>query len=543
MNIPRLIRTVRHLRAAQVFWRARYIAEHRLGLTRAPKPPHAVPTFDPHVLARLSALLERWRALDERAHKEADLFRRGQFRFLNATVDFASGVDWTSGARPRLWRYQLHYFDGAKTLAIAGAPDDAELVCRWQRDWIVSSPLGADVAWDAFTISSRLLNWALAAATWGAPDDKTRQSYLLQARYLATHLERDVQGNHLLKNACALAVASALAWPEGRILALAQLREALGEQILADGGHFERSPMYHGLILEDLIVVEAALGTEGAFLRPVIEKMAWFLAQILHPDGEIPFFGDAVLGEARRPAVLLALAGLAPDFAPDSVALEPSGYYTLRLPHAGLEMIVRGGPAGPAHQLGHAHGDLFSFELSVNGQRALVNSGTHGYADSPHRVWCRSEAAHNGIDVAGDPQLEAWGAFRVGARHGVPAVHYAADEAFRGTAVLPNGTTIERVIKVDRDQLLFEDSAIDRRAIDAIETVARLHLAPGLTWVAQGETWGVKGADLRVHIMAGKAHTEPGWYFPEFGVEQANEVLVLRNTDALRYSITRHRQS
>ena len=31
------------------------------------------------------------------------------------------------------------------------------------------------------------------------------------------------------------------------------LNEQLKEQILNDGGHFERSPMYHCIILEDLL--------------------------------------------------------------------------------------------------------------------------------------------------------------------------------------------------------------------------------------------------------------------------------------------------
>ena len=33
------------------------------------------------------------------------------------------------------------------------------------------------------------------------------------------------------------------------------LAEQLAEQILSDGGHFERSPMYHAIILEDMLDV------------------------------------------------------------------------------------------------------------------------------------------------------------------------------------------------------------------------------------------------------------------------------------------------
>ncbi len=535
MDIPRLIRTLKHLRLEQVIWRARYIAERKLGRARLPAPPHPTPAFAPAVLDRLACFLVTWRTLDKDATARAARFRSGRFRFLNVDADFSRGIDWVSAERPRLWRYQLHYFDCAKECAIAGAPDDAALCGHWQRDWIAANPPGSDVAWDAFTISARLLNWALAAAAWGPPSDEARQSYLLQARYLATHLEHDVQGNHLLKNACALAVASALAWPEQLDATLKLLHRELEEQILADGGHFERSPMYHALVLEDLLVVEAALGPGGDFMRPTTEKMARFLAHILHPDGEIPFFGDSVLGEARRPEVLLGLAGLPSDFVPNSGALDPSGFYTMRHTTYRRDMIIRGGPPGPQHQLGHAHGDLFSFELSLNGKRVLVNSGTHGYADSPHRTWCRSEAAHNTIDVAGDPQLETWGAFRVGARHSDPAVSYTPGSGFRGAALLPLGTTIHRAITVEGLHLHFDDEAAGG---PATETVVRLHLAPGLNWAKNSDTWSVLGAGLRVELQTGTANTEPGKFFPEFGVEQANSVLVLRAKGALRYTLT-----
>ena len=53
------------------------------------------------------------------------------------------------------------------------------------------------------------------------------------------------------------------------------LRRELAEQVLEDGGHFELSPMYHALILEDLLdlvnlsqVYPQRLGAEEAELAP-----------------------------------------------------------------------------------------------------------------------------------------------------------------------------------------------------------------------------------------------------------------------------------
>lgn len=525
MKLSRFIQTVAHLRPGQVYWRARYMAERRLGVRRVPPLPAETPAWDAGVLGRLRAMAAAWGALDHAAAARAEAFRAGRFRFLNVEADFSSGVDWASPGRARLWRYQLHYFDCVKELALAGAAEDAGLAAQWQQDWIVRNPPGTDVAWDAFTISARLMNWALAEAVWGGGTPEIARSYLHQAQYLAGHLEWDVQGNHLLKNACALAVAGAALAPDVLPGALRLLRDELEEQILPDGGHYERSPMYHALVLEDLLVTQAALGEAGTFLGPVIARMAGFLAAILHPDGEIPFFGDAALGEARTPGVLLALAGQGAADAPASTALRDSGFFSLRERAAGTGLVVRGGLPGPGHQLGHAHADLFSFELSVAGARVLVNSGTHGYADSPHRGWSRSEAAHNTLEVPGDPQIEAWGAFRVGARYAEPAVLFHPDLGFKGAALLPRGTAVERGIAPDDGGFFVEDTAAGRRVR---ELIARLHLAPGLRWIEEGGVWRVDGAALRVRMAEGTARVEAGRYFPAFGVEEANEVLVLR---------------
>ena len=541
MNLPRLIRTVAHLRPSQILWRARYTAERALGMRRVPPVPTASPEFNAAALARLGALLNRWRALDTHAPARALDFRAGRFVFLNDPADFSASIDWSSPGRPRLWRYQLHYFDCAKELAIVGDKDDAHRIAAWQLYWIANNPPVTDVAWDAFTISARLFNWALAAAAWGAPAPSVATSYLHQAHFLATHLERDIAGNHLLKNACALAVAGALVDPKLLSGALALLREQLAEQILPDGGHYERSPMYHALILEDLLLTEAVLGPEGEFLRPTIKKMAHFLAGILHPDGEIPFFGDSVLGEARAPAVLLDLAGHAPCGAPKSAAYPDSGFYKLAASGGEAFLILRGGMPGPPHQLGHAHADLFSIELSLGTRRVLVNGGTHGYAESPHRAWCRAEAAQNTIDVPRDPQLEAWGAFRVGARHQSPTVSFSPTDGFQGTAVLPHGTTIRRTVRPVEREFHIEDEAVGERAP---ATIARLQLAPGLTWQGTGTTWEVldaqaegQGTHLCLHLDAGQATLQTSPHFPAFGVQQTSQVLHLQAQGPLRYRL------
>jgi uncharacterized heparinase superfamily protein len=62
---------------------------------------------------------------------------------------------------------------------------------------------------------------------------------------------------------------------------------------------------------------------------------------------------------------------------------------------------------------------MLSFELSLGGQRVIVDSGVHDYEWSEERRYCRSTRAHNTVEIEGQDQAEMWGAFRV-ARRGYP---------------------------------------------------------------------------------------------------------------------------
>ena len=78
-----------------------------------------------------------------------------------------------------------------------------------------------------------------------------------QALWLEKNIEYHLLANHYFKNGKALIFAGmyiagqdAERWlKKGRQIIASELEE----QILPDGGHFERSPMYHAMILEDCL--------------------------------------------------------------------------------------------------------------------------------------------------------------------------------------------------------------------------------------------------------------------------------------------------
>ncbi len=136
-------------------------------------------------------------------------------------------------------------------------------------------------------------------------------------------------------------------------------REQLPEQILPDGGHFELSPMYHAIVLEDLLDVwnlahaaETALpefAREVQAWEPLLQKMRYWLAAMTHPDGTLAHFNDSTQGQSASTRELgdyAARLGFSPLSAlPEGMTfLKDSGYVRCQLEAA--VMIVDAGKIG-----------------------------------------------------------------------------------------------------------------------------------------------------------------------------------------------------
>lgn len=423
MSLARYFHTVRHLRPVQVYGRLL----HRLARPKV----RALAAADTPPLAAMEGawVTHEWRepSLEARENGPA------RFTFLGEARDVATAADWDDARVPRLWRYNLHYFDD---LVARDAPARSDAHRALLAQWIAANPPGRGTAWEPYPTSLRVVNWVkadvAARARGGALlDDAARASLALQVRWLRGRLERHLQGNHLWANAKALVVAGAYfggsegdAWlAEGATL----FRAELAEQVLPDGGHYERSPMYHATMLKDVLdllaFARAGVGRFPRDLRDALEavapRMLRWLRVMTHPDGHIAFFNDAALGIAPDLGTLAAYARAlgVPD---DQAALDAcevlreSGY--VRLSNARAVVICDIAPVGPDHLPAHAHADTLSFELSVDGARVLVNSGTSTYERGAERDRQRGTASHNTVVVDGADSSETWASFRVARR-------------------------------------------------------------------------------------------------------------------------------
>jgi uncharacterized heparinase superfamily protein len=518
-------RTLRHLKPVQVYGRARF------RLSR-PRPDLRPP---PARRSRVGTWLRP-------ARRRASLIGPETFVLLNRAGRIAAAADWDSPEHDRLWLYNLHYFDDL-------AAEGAQARVDWHRlliaRWIAENPPGAGTGWEPYPLSLRVVNWIkwTLAGNPLAPD--VLASLAVQARFLRARLEWHLLGNHLLANGKALVFAGlffegpeAEAWLATGLDILAR---EIPEQVLADGGHFERSPMYHALVFEDLLDLINLAGSfpgvvpahHTAEWRQASERMQIWLAAMTHPDGRIAFFNDAAFGVAPEPRELFDYArrlGLGDAAPADPVThLAHSGY--VRLASGPAVALLDVAPVGPDYLPGHAHADTLSFELSLFGERLIVNSGTSVYGGGSERQRQRATAAHSTVEIDGENSSEVWGAFRV-ARRARPFALTLGDSdgrmvvtcAHDGYHRLPGRVTHRREWMLGRGSLSVSDRIEGRFK----RAVARYFLHPAASAAGNDKEGTIAisaGRVARWTVEGGRATIAASAWHPEFGRSEPAQCL------------------
>jgi uncharacterized heparinase superfamily protein len=601
------LRTARHFRLSQIVARLRKELDARLlrGFGWLARSRYTVPE---NLVRRPGA--EFFHNEDSRYHPQLDQLtqsahrlQQGTFRLLNRELPLGRPVNWNPASTTRLWRYNLHYFDYALDLALVskwnGNESAAKTLGNLFHEWIEHNPTASGVGWHSYPIARRIVNW-IQAVSLVSPrvifggDDRVSEwlaSLYVQAKYLEDHLEYDCLGNHLLADAKALFFAGLFFQGQAAERWLSRgehiLWEGLDQQILPDGCHFERAPMYQAIVFQDYLEVVLACRLNHrdipAWVLERLRSMGDFLDGIRHPDGEIPLIGDSAFGIARSPRDILATAeilleehGRWPDAKPDlySSFMAPqafcagapipsakkecgawpaTGYFALQGARPGDRLIVDSKPMGPPHIPAHGHCSLFSYELSINGTRVVVDSGVEEYEPGPWRSFWRSTRAHNTVTVDGCEQSEIWAAFRVGHRTRVLATGFAVrDTASMFTAVHDGFVRQHADIRHRRfiaaldPQLwlvLDEISGLGRHKIESF-----IHFHPNVSCELNGSDAIIRfptgsariyphprddGSSVELSCVCGQVDPIQGWYAQKFGARQPNPVLTLTSDSVL----------
>jgi hypothetical protein len=366
----------------------------------------------------------------------------GGIKLLQAFKEFRGGADWRIEGQPaegRLWAYTLHYHEWILDIACAYqlTRDEryAAAVRRWISDWIDACPPGiqgfANFPWNSYTIATRLSAWGRLAAVlpvafWDADQGfagKVGDSASMQAQYLEGHLEWDLRGNHLFRDAVGLAWAARLLespksdrWMRR---AAAITASQIGEQVQEDGSHFELSPAYHLQVIDDLLALRQLGADTSGSVRSALPAMFEFASWARWPDGAPLLLNDST-EKGTVSLEKLSQRAMSGWFAADLRRREGTRYFR------DFGLVVHNGPrwslffdvgrVGPDVQPGHAHADSLSAIAALDGERIFIDPGVYAYDRSAARAYSRSTAAHNTVAVNSADSSEVWDIFRVGRR-------------------------------------------------------------------------------------------------------------------------------
>ena len=543
-RIPTLLRTLSHLRGAQVWAQLRHTL---LG----PPPPRRARGAPPRLVVEAPSTPY----LPPAAHVRAD--PPGGIELLSTPFDIAPDVDWAAMQHGPLFAYHLHQHEYVRL------PDwRPDVRAELLQDWIRSQRGG--IGWDPHPISLRLMCWGKLLTTPGAldPEAPVRAAMLAsmadQIETLAHGLEVRLQANHLLSNLIAVVFAGLLV--DGAASALGRglsdrLVDELDAQVHPDGGHEERSPMYHALLLEGVLdllnVARVDAARAPAAVREALastaERMLAALDLYTCPDGAIALFADSAFDVAATPAALrdyAARLGVEPPPAAGSGLLPQTGY--LRLAAGAFDLIASVAGPAPAHQPGHAHCDALAFELSVGGARLVSDTGLFEYLPGPRRDRARRTTSHATLEIDGREQAEVWAAHRVGGR---PVVELTAWEASGAAEATCRGWWRGAPVHRRRFEVGEGGVAIHDRVEGRTRSVcATLPIDPAWTVslgshraLATRRTAGGEDQHVEIELDPGFAWTlERESCYPRFG-EAVDRFVLVGRADACAGSVVRFR--
>lgn len=254
-------RTIRRMKPSMIASRLKGL--HKVPLTASPRTQYlsvAIPSLD----------------CDENyaGRFDVDSLARNEFFLINERhkVDLTC---WNAPEASHLWNFNLHYFEFCIPLAAryasGGDRGDVDQFKRLILTWIATCKYPLGDAWHPYTISLRLVNWLICIDLFSdalAEDsiflETVFESMYHQYRHLLANQEKHLLANHYFENLKTLLICALLFDEDGaRSIVERDFLNQLDEQILPDGVHYERSMMYHKLILEGLLRVELAYRSVG----------------------------------------------------------------------------------------------------------------------------------------------------------------------------------------------------------------------------------------------------------------------------------------
>lgn len=575
-------------------------------------PSHCV--VDPSLAGSIRAeVLSRWPAAaaeatartDRILTHEYDLLGYRGLRFKNWHSDpvhhrEAPRVCWADvpyldpsiGDHKIIWelnRHQ-HWLQLGRALWLTHDERYAREIASQFESWLDDNPPLTGINWASMLeIAFRAISWTMALhflqpVSSRLPTARFLAALDCQLQHVEEHLSYYFSPNtHLTGEALALYVVGH-AFPEmpasARRVATGRqiLLKEIDRQILADGGHAERSTHYQRYTLDFYLLAMLTARRVGDVdaartFAAAATRLAEFTRAMADPDGRLPLIGDDdggmlwpiagrecndVRDSLAIAAVTLDRADLAPwglqeevfwiaapeamrfiavagrDTqslpSPRSTTLADTGYVVLRDDH-GSHAVLDAGAHGYMNG-GHAHADALSLTLRIGRRRLLVDPGTSAYTIDPTlRNTMRRSFNHNTVTIDGRAQSTPAGPFHWLSRANGTLVDARHSPSFDWVEATHDGYAphVHRrsVVRAEGAGWLIVDELVgDSPAVHSAE--AHWHFDPGWMVHANGEgrlrARHLEGDEAwllfdggEATLFLGDAESGLGWFAPVYG--------------------------
>lgn len=384
-------------------------------------------------------------------------------------------------------------------------------------DWNKHNLFLHGVEWtSAMELAIRVNSWVYTLAFLKKSDceeeiiGELEHGILVMTDYIMKHRARfSSANNHLIVEMYTVALVGILTeYTPWRDEALKILTEELPKQNYADGVNKEMSLHYQSFVMEAygllwLLMIKNNIDIPEVW-KSYLRAMTEFVADSTDDFGRTMEFGDSDEGKIldlngfvnnhyqyilNLMSCLLDksytgstwhenLEWIVPEsmrtvkekYIPGLVCSRKEGGYTFfRSKDRRVLIGIDHAELGYGSIAAHGHADALSFQLFIDGQPVLVDSGTYNYHVTPEdRNYFRSTAAHNTVMIDGQEQSEMLGPFIWGKKARTHLLDIAENDGLVTISMecLENvGTHTRRIVFNQKDQLEIYDNIEKHRGL------------------------------------------------------------------------------
>ena len=297
--------------------------------------------------------------------------------------------------------YEVHSFNWINDLHSIGSDKSREITRQLVLAWIKNNNRWKYFSWDSELIGKRIVNLLGRFNFFCSSANKDFKfsffsNLMKQIRHLYRIINFEPSGLKKITAAKGLIYAGVcLPKSEGYLQkGINCLEKELKTQILTDGGHVDRNPSVHMLVLKDLIDIRTLIAAANLkipkILQSTIDKMALILSLLKHSDGKLSLFNSSKEEKESLIEMILSRSNALGKkiFSAKSVGFE-------KIDVKKTSVILDVGSLSKKSVSSSPHAGSLSFEMSYGKERIITNCGA---IESNNKKWDlaqRSTAAHS----------------------------------------------------------------------------------------------------------------------------------------------------